>query len=94
MRNWKERLKADEKYRKIDEIPFDFVRRRMSVVVEDETGLNTLICKGAVEEVLGLCTRVEVKGGGHRGSARARRQTPAIGGRPERSGLPGDRPGL
>jgi Mg2+-importing ATPase len=34
----------------------------MSVVVEDETGLNTLICKGAVEEVLSLCTRVEVKG--------------------------------
>jgi Mg2+-importing ATPase len=57
-----ERLKAKDKYRKIDEIPFDFVRRRMSVVVEDETGLNTLICKGAVEEVLGLCTRVEVKG--------------------------------
>jgi len=58
----REHLKADEKYRKIDEIPFDFVRRRMSVVVEDETGLNTLICKGAVEEVLGLCTRVEVQG--------------------------------
>jgi Mg2+-importing ATPase len=58
----KERLKANEKYRKIDEIPFDFVRRRMSVVVEDETGLNTLICKGAVDEVLSRCTRVEVKG--------------------------------
>jgi P-type Mg2+ transporter len=57
-----ERLKAKEKYRKIDEIPFDFVRRRMSVVVEDETGLNTLICKGAVSEVMSLCTRVEVKG--------------------------------
>ena len=57
-----EHLKANEKYRKIDEIPFDFVRRRMSVVVEDETGLNTLICKGAVDEVLSLCTRVEVKG--------------------------------
>jgi Mg2+-importing ATPase len=57
-----ERLKASEKYRKVDEIPFDFVRRRMSVVVEDTTGLNTLICKGAVEEVLGLCTKVEVKG--------------------------------
>jgi Mg2+-importing ATPase len=57
-----ERLKANEEYRKIDEIPFDFVRRRMSVVVEDKTGLNTLICKGAVEEVLSLCTRVEVKG--------------------------------
>jgi len=55
-------LKADERFRKIDEIPFDFLRRRMSVVVEDETGLNTLICKGAVEEVLGQCTRVEVKG--------------------------------
>lgn len=58
----KEHLKADEKYRKIDEIPFDFVRRRLSVVVEDETGLNTLICKGAVDEVLSLCSRVEVKG--------------------------------
>jgi Mg2+-importing ATPase len=58
----KEHLKADEKYRKIDEIPFDFVRRRMSVVVEDDTGLNTLICKGAVDEVMGLCSRVEVKG--------------------------------
>jgi Mg2+-importing ATPase len=55
-----ERLKAKEKYRKIDEIPFDFVRRRMSVVIEDETGLNTLICKGAVDEVLSLCTRVEI----------------------------------
>jgi P-type Mg2+ transporter len=57
-----ERLKAKEKYRKIDEIPFDFVRRRMSVVVEDKTGLNTLICKGAVEEVMSQCTRVEVQG--------------------------------
>ncbi|MGZ3437643.1 MAG: magnesium-translocating P-type ATPase, partial [Gemmatimonadaceae bacterium] len=57
-----ERLKMKEKYRKIDEIPFDFVRRRMSVVVEDETGLNVLICKGAVDEVLSLCTRVEVEG--------------------------------
>jgi Mg2+-importing ATPase len=57
-----ESLKAKELYRKIDEIPFDFVRRRMSVIVKDKAGLNTLICKGAVEEVLGLCTRVEVQG--------------------------------
>jgi magnesium-transporting ATPase (P-type) len=57
-----ERLKANGEYRQIDEIPFDFLRRRMSVVVEDKTGLNTLICKGAVEEVLSLCTRVEVQG--------------------------------
>jgi Mg2+-importing ATPase len=34
----------------------------MSVVVEDEDGLNTLICKGAVDEVMSLCTSVEVKG--------------------------------
>jgi Mg2+-importing ATPase len=57
-----ERLKMKEQYRKIDEIPFDFVRRRMSVVVEDESGMNTLICKGAVDEVMSLCTRVEVEG--------------------------------
>jgi Mg2+-importing ATPase len=57
-----EALNAKEKYRKIDEIPFDFVRRRMSVVVEDKAGLNTLICKGAVDEVLSQCARVEVKG--------------------------------
>ena len=57
-----ERLQAKDKYRKIDEIPFDFVRRRMSVIVEDETGLNTLICKGAVEEMLSQCSRVEVQG--------------------------------
>ena len=58
----KEQLKVQEKYRKVDEIPFDFVRKRMSVVVEDETGLNTLICKGAVDEVMALCSRVEING--------------------------------
>ncbi|MFH1333743.1 MAG: magnesium-translocating P-type ATPase [Pseudomonadota bacterium] len=57
-----ERLKAKARYRKIDEVPFDFVRRRMSVIVEDETGLNTLICKGAVEEIINQCNRVEVNG--------------------------------
>ena len=57
-----ERLKAKEKYHKVDEIPFDFVRRRMSVVVEDESGLNTLICKGAMNEVMSLCSRVELNG--------------------------------
>jgi len=89
----REHLKADEKYRKIDEIPFDFVRRRMSVVVEDDTGLNTLICKGAVEEVLSQCTGWKSKGG-HPSPARARCQTQAVGRRSERSGLPGHRPGL
>ncbi|NMC26948.1 MAG: magnesium-translocating P-type ATPase [Syntrophomonadaceae bacterium] len=55
-----EDLQADLKYRKVDEIPFDFIRKRMSVIIEDETGLNILICKGAVEEVMGCCTRVEI----------------------------------
>ncbi|MGC2712363.1 MAG: magnesium-translocating P-type ATPase [Pseudolabrys sp.] len=55
-------------YRKIDEIPFDFVRRRMSVVVRDGDNRNLLVCKGAIEEVLPLCTsahdeRAEATGG-------------------------------
>jgi len=49
-------------YRKVDEIPFDFVRRRMSVVVEDSQHHHILICKGAVEEVLALSTSVEEEG--------------------------------
>jgi P-type Mg2+ transporter len=43
-------------FRKIDEIPFDFLRRRMSVVVRDGDNQNLLVCKGAIEEVLSLCT--------------------------------------
>lgn len=41
-------------YRKIDELPFDFERRRLSVVVADENNQHTLICKGAVDEMLGV----------------------------------------
>ena len=48
-------------YAKIDEIPFDFQRRRMSVVVEQkETQRHILICKGAVEEIIAICARGEV----------------------------------
>jgi Mg2+-importing ATPase len=43
--------------RKVDEIPFDFMRRRMSVVVRDGDR-NLLVCKGAIEEVLPLCISV------------------------------------
>lgn len=57
-----EDLQADTKYHKIDEIPFDFTRKRMSVIVEDEKGLNILICKGAVEEVMDCSDRVEIDG--------------------------------
>ena len=42
-------------YRKIDEIPFDFVRRRMSVIVSNGGNQNLLVCKGAIEELLPLC---------------------------------------
>jgi P-type Mg2+ transporter len=45
-------------YRKIDEIPFDFLRRRMSVIVRNG-GNNLLVCKGAIEEVLSLCTSAD-----------------------------------
>ena len=50
-------------YRKVDEIPFDFTRRRMSVVVEPPTspgrpGGHLLVCKGAVEEILSVCSFV------------------------------------
>ncbi len=57
-----EDLKVKTDYRKIDEIPFDFRRRRMSVIVEDSQGRHILICKGAVEEIMRLSTRVEVEG--------------------------------
>ncbi len=49
-------------YEKVDEIPFDFSRRRMSVVVVDKKGRTQMITKGAVEEMLSVCSRVEYKG--------------------------------
>ncbi len=48
--------------KKIDEIPFDFSRRRMSVVVEKSPEQHVLICKGAIEELLKICTQVEDEG--------------------------------
>lgn len=49
------------KYKKIDEIPFDFARRRLSVVVTDGTK-KQMITKGAVEEILNICTMVDYQG--------------------------------
>ena len=57
------KLNLAASYRKVDEIPFDFARRRMSVVVNEvENGRehHELICKGALEEVLSACTRLRV----------------------------------
>ncbi|PEF42753.1 magnesium-translocating P-type ATPase [Bacillus wiedmannii] len=49
-------------FQKLDEIPFDFARRRMSVIVKNNSGEHTMICKGAVEEVLSICNYTEVDG--------------------------------
>ncbi len=49
-------------YNRIDEIPFDFTRRRMSVVLTDQKGKLQLITKGAVEEILEISSFVEMNG--------------------------------
>ena len=57
-----EKVAALGSFRKLDEIPFDFQRKRMSVILEDQSGRHLLLCKGAVEEIFGICDRVEVRG--------------------------------
>lgn len=49
-------------YQKIDEIPFDFNRRRLTTVVQDKTGKTQMVTKGAVEEMLSICSFVENNG--------------------------------
>ena len=51
-----------EKYVREDEIPFDFSRRRMSVVLRDENGKRQLITKGAVDEILSICSYIDYDG--------------------------------
>ena len=55
-----ESLQVDRTFSKIDEIPFDFLRRRLSVVVEEANHHHELICKGAVEEVLAVCQQLRL----------------------------------
>ncbi|WP_258000183.1 magnesium-translocating P-type ATPase [Fischerella thermalis] len=59
-------LKSADDYTKVDEVPFDFVRRRMSVVVKPrgsrDEGKHILICKGAVEELLSICSHAVYRG--------------------------------
>lgn len=54
--------KYNEIYKKVDEIPFDFARRRMSVVLESGNNKRQLVTKGAVEEMLSICSFVEING--------------------------------
>lgn len=59
------KLRPTEGYTKVDEIPFDFVRRRMSVVVEElnpSGDKHILICKGAVEEIFNICSHAKYQG--------------------------------
>ncbi|HZP78879.1 MAG TPA: magnesium-translocating P-type ATPase [Pseudolabrys sp.] len=55
-------LGIDESFAKVDEVPFDFSRRRLSVVVSHGGDKHLLICKGAVEEIFSVCTRYEFDG--------------------------------
>ena len=52
----------DQTFHKIDELPFDFERRRMSVIVQDTDGLVSMVTKGALEEMLSVSNYVEYKG--------------------------------
>lgn len=55
-------LGIDTGYTKIDEVPFDFSRRRLSVVVAHGKDNHVLICKGAVEEIFAVSTQYEIDG--------------------------------
>ncbi len=55
-------LDLSENYEKVDEIPFDFKRRRLSTVVKDKQGKTQMVTKGAVEEMLSICDYVECDG--------------------------------
>lgn len=74
-------------YRKIDEIPFDFERRRMSVVVSEREEHHELICKGAVEEVLAICTRVRYENKVHPVDASVRERLQGVTGQLNQEGL-------
>lgn len=56
-------IDLSENYIKVDEIPFDFTRRRLTTVVQDKSGKTQMVTKGAVEEMLSVCTYAECDGG-------------------------------
>ena len=55
-------LDLSENYKKIDEIPFDFSRRRLTTVVQNRAGTIKMVTKGAVEEMLAICSYAEYNG--------------------------------
>jgi Mg2+-importing ATPase len=74
-------------YRKLDEIPFDFNRRRMSVVLEDDCGKRQLITKGAVEEMLNICNYALYQGEAHAITDSLRNEALELSGRLNEGGL-------
>ncbi|MCL2137219.1 MAG: magnesium-translocating P-type ATPase [Coriobacteriia bacterium] len=74
-------------YHRVDEIPFDFTRRRMSVVLEDESGKRQLITKGAVEEIMEICSFADMDGVVKPLSESAREQAMEIYNRHNSAGL-------
>ena len=58
-------LDLSENYVKVDEIPFDFTRRRLTTVVQDKNGKTQMVTKGAVEEMLSICAYAECDGSVH-----------------------------
>ena len=58
----RELINLSNHYKKVDEIPFDFNRRRLSTVVEDINGKTQMVTKGAIEEMLSICSYVEFDG--------------------------------
>lgn len=55
-------LDLSENYVKVDEIPFDFTRRRLTTVVKDKKDKTQMVTKGAVEEMLSICSYAECDG--------------------------------
>lgn len=55
-------LDLSENYVKVDELPFDFTRRRLTTVVQDKKGKTQMVTKGAVEEMLSICSFAECDG--------------------------------
>ena len=74
-------------YLKVDEIPFDFNRRRMSVVIEDRSGKRQIITKGAVEEMLSICSHAEYNGKVHLLTPELKQKATAISEEMNRAGM-------
>ncbi|WP_338972335.1 magnesium-translocating P-type ATPase [Spiroplasma endosymbiont of Panorpa germanica] len=56
------KISIKDKFQKYDEIPFDFNRRKLTIIVNDSDNNKKMICKGAVEEIVKVCTKVFYQG--------------------------------